>query len=531
MDATIFPTRAAASVRTAETRTATPLWLRLLRDVGLPLALTRLALVAITLTAAQWRVAVPDPGSSLSQTPHVANPVLTRWYQWDAGWYLRIAGNGSQMGYSRYTAEAHHHFSAFAFFPLYPLLVRAAAVLVPGALDSIPVSGGGGTPPASLVLAGLVVANLAFVLALIALYLLAESRAGPGAARRTVLLLCLFPTTIFFSAPYSESLFFLWLVLFFLCLDRRRWWLAGLCGLLASATRSNGVFLVIPYLVAAWQDPHPQGPHPRPLSRARERGASAASTLYGNEKDRPGSAGVSPVPGAETDRPGSAGVSPVPAFDGDGRAAWRASRAPGNAPPPPRTGRGALDRRVPRLGIARGQSAMGWGVRELLPIVLIPLGVVGYMAYQWLAWGDPLRWYEAEKAWSRSLALPWSGIVNGVTWSLRDWPHLKQPAWRGLTDALYALVFLALSAFAWRRVDWPGRAYMVVFWVYTLCEPATSEPTHPDTLISMARLLLVLLPLWLWVGQSRWRTLAVALPSAFILLFYAARWVNAGWIG
>ena len=174
---------------------------------------------------------------------------------------------------------------------------------------------------------------------------------------------------------------------------------------------------------------------------------------------------------------------------------------------------------------------MGWGVRDLLPVVLIPLGVVGYMAYQWLAWGDPLRWYEAEKAWSRSLALPWSGIVNGVAWSLRGWPHLTQPAWRGLTDALYALVFLVLSAFAWRRIDWPGRAYMVVFWVYTLCEPATSEPTHPDTLISMARLLLVLLPLWLWLGQSRWRTLAVALPSAFVLLFYAARWVNAGWIG
>jgi len=528
--------------------------------VGLPLALTRLALVAITLTAAQWRVAVPDSGGSLSQTPHVANPVLTRWYQWDAGWYLRIAGNGPQMGYSRYTADAHHHFSAFAFFPLYPLLVRAAAVLVPGALDSVPVSKAGGTPPASLVLAGLVVANLAFVLALIALYLLAESRAGPGAARRTVLLLCLFPTTIFFSAPYSESLFFLWLVLFFLCLDRRRWWLAGLCGLLASATRSNGVFLAIPYLVAAWQASHRQDPHPQPLSRARERGASTTPALQE----------------FETDRPGSAGVPPVERWDGDGRAAQRTPHAPRNVPPLPRAGRAgwAVGSAEPRdqsvwaggegrspLSRAQGEpvglSALrsretnphgpgvrasspplprigrgDWGVRELLPVVLIPLGVVGYMAYQWLAWGDPLRWYEAEKAWSRSLALPWSGIVNGVTWSLRGWPHhMTQPAWRGLTDALYAVVFLALSAFAWRRIDWPGRAYMVVFWVYTLCEPATSEPTHPDTLISMARLLLVLLPLWLWLGQSRWRTIALALPSAFVLLFYAARWVNAGWIG
>ncbi len=451
MDATAFPTRTAAATRIAASpRTATPLWPRLLRDVGLPLVLTRLALVAVTLTAAQWRVAVPDPHDYRSNIPPVANPLLSRWYHWDAGWYLRIAGNGPQMGYSRYTETPDHHYSAFAFFPLYPLLVRAAAVLLPGALASVPsVPAGqrGGPPPASLALVGLVVSNVAFVLALIALYLLAESRAGPGAARRTVLLLCLFPTTIFFSAPYSESLFFLWLVLFFLYLDRRRWWLAGFCGLLASATRSNGVFLAIPYLVAAWQ-------------------ALRIS-------------------------------SPL-------------SRTPGEG---------------------SGVRVMGARVLVLLPVLLIPLGVVGYMAYQWLAWGDPLRWYEAEKAWSRSLALPWSGIVNGITWSLRHWPHLTQPAWRGLTDALYALVFLALSAFAWRRVDWPGRAYMVVFWVYTLCEPATSEPTHPDTLISMARLLLVLLPLWLWLGQSRWRTPAVALPSAFVLLFYAARWVNAGWIG
>lgn len=394
-----------------------------LRDVGLPLVLTRLLLLAMTLTASDWRFAVPDPGRFLSQTPPVGGLPLARWYNWDAAWYLRVAGNGPQMGYSHFTADVHH-FNTFAFFPLYPLAVRAAALVVPGALDPVPA--GGQIRPQLLVVA-LVVSNVLFVLALLALYPLARSRAGPAAARRAVWLLCLFPTSIFFSAPYSESLFLLWLVLFFLALGRRHWWLAALCGALASATRSLGVGLVLPYLVAYW-----------------------------------------------------------------------------------------LNRRA--------------GAR-LVPVVLIPLGLAGYMLYQWLAWGDPLLFQKAEQAWQRSLALPWAGIVDGLSWSLRGWPHLTQPQWRGLTDALYATVFVGLTALAWRDLEWVERAYAVVFWLYVLCEPQISDPNYPDTLISMARFLLMLLPLWLWLARSRRRTWLMAVPSTLALLFYAARWVNRGWIG
>jgi hypothetical protein len=47
----------------------------------------------------------------------------------------------------------------------------------------------------------------------------------------------------------------------------------------------------------------------------------------------------------------------------------------------------------------------------------------------------------------------------------------------------------------------------------------------------MARFLLLLLPLWLWLARSRRRTVLMALPSAVALLVYAGRWVNGGWIG
>ncbi len=455
--------------------------------MGLPLLLTRLALLLVTLTAPHWPQGVrtlilPDPGNFRSGAPADGGPLLSAWYRWDAEWYLRIAGNGPQMGYSSYWVDKDHHYSAFAFFPLYPLTVRAAATVVPGALDAVPF---GGPARPQLIAVALVVSNVIFALALVALYLLALARAGPAAARRAVWLLCLFPTSVFFSAPYSEGMFLLWLVLFFLMLQRQRWWLAGLCGALAAATRSLGVALVLPYL-AAYAQQVIFAPRPLPLSlKGRgERDVISRSPASGDV------------------------VSPSPA-----------------------SGRGALDRRPQ----PRGQLAMGWGVRALLPAALIPCGLLAYMAYLGLAWHDPLIFRKAEDAWSRSFALPWVGIVEGIHWSLWHWAHfhkLSQPNWRGLTDALYALVFLALTALAWRDFDWSERAYAVVFWIYVLCTPNVHTlPYYNDTLISMARFLLVLVPLWLWLGRSRWRTLPVALPSALFFLVYAGRWVLGGWIG
>jgi len=448
--------------------------------VGLPLLLTRLALLLVTLTAPHWPQGVrtlilPDPGRFRSHTPADGGPLLSAWYRWDAEWYLRIAGNGPQMGYSSYWVDKDHHYSAFAFFPLYPLTVRAAATAVPGALDAVPF---GGPARPQLIAVALVVSNVIFALALVALYLLALARAGPAAARRAVWLLCLFPTSVFFSAPYSEGMFLLWLVLFFLMLQRQRWWLAGLCGALAAATRSLGVALVLPYL-AAYAQQVIFAPRPLPLSlKGRgERDVISRSPASGDVVSR------SPASGDV--------VSPSPA-----------------------SGRG------------------GWGVRALLPAALIPCGMLAYMAYLGLAWHNPLIFRKAEDAWSRSFALPWVGIYDGFTWSLQRWPHLLQPNWRGLVDASYAVVFLTLTAWAWRDFDWAERAYAVVFWIYVLCTPNLPN-THSfsDTLLSMARFLLVLVPLWLWLGRSRWRTLLVALPLALFFLVYAGRWVLGGWIG
>ena len=80
-------------------------------------------------------------------------------------------------------------------------------------------------------------------------------------------------------------------------------------------------------------------------------------------------------------------------------------------------------------------------------------------------------------------------------------------------------------------MGWVDRAYAIVFLLFVLFAPQVSDPHYPDTLLSMARFLLLLLPLWLWLARSRRRAALMALPSAVTLLFYAGRWVNGGWIG
>ena len=146
--------------------------------------------------------------------------LLNGWTNVDAGWYLSIAQHGYAHRYSE------------AFFPLYPLAMR----LVAG-------SGLGYT------LAGVTLSVACFVAAAMLLYWLTADALGPRTALWTVVFLSIAPTSFFFQAVYTESLFLLLSVALFYFAQRRMWLLAGIMGLLASLTRSTGVVLAAPLAI------------------------------------------------------------------------------------------------------------------------------------------------------------------------------------------------------------------------------------------------------------------------------------------
>lgn len=149
---------------------------------------------------------------------------LSVWERFDALWYLRIA----EEGYGRGDGSA-------AFFPGFPLAVRAVSTFL------------GGHPFA----AGLLVANAAFLAALVVVHRLTADERGEETARATVLALCWFPTSMFFLMPYAESLFLLGAAGAFLAVRRDRWDGAALAGLVAGASRSVGTLLVPAFLLEA----------------------------------------------------------------------------------------------------------------------------------------------------------------------------------------------------------------------------------------------------------------------------------------
>jgi len=137
---------------------------------------------------------------------------------YDGVWFLHIAAAGYPNGQNA------------PFFPLYPLVVRAGGLLAGHGYE----------------LAGIALSTAFFLAAAALLYVLTELDFGRRAAFCAVLALSLFPTSFFFQAVYSESLFLLLSLVCFWCLRRDRLLLAGVAALLASLTRVTGVLLLLP---------------------------------------------------------------------------------------------------------------------------------------------------------------------------------------------------------------------------------------------------------------------------------------------
>jgi hypothetical protein len=202
-------------------------WLRALRYSALVYAAVRtglflVGLVATGLLPRSQPIDVPGwPATDPSQSWH---HVFTAWERWDALWYLRIASDG----YAPDDPSA-------AFFPLYPLLSRAAGIVLGD----------------HWLLGAYVVSNLALVAALTVFYRLTALELSDALARRAVLYLAVFPTAFFLYAPYSESLFLALSVGCLYAARRSSWLLAGYLGAMASLTRSTGLLLVLPLAVEA----------------------------------------------------------------------------------------------------------------------------------------------------------------------------------------------------------------------------------------------------------------------------------------
>ncbi len=139
---------------------------------------------------------------------------------WDGGHYLNIA----KYGYSEKIQ--------YAFFPMYPLLIRVINLVFQNYLIS-----------------GLLISVVSSFLAIQILYKLVILDFDKKIAEKVILSLLLFPTAFYFLIVYSEGLFFLLTVSSFYFLRRNKLLLAVIFASLASATRLSGLAVVLAILI------------------------------------------------------------------------------------------------------------------------------------------------------------------------------------------------------------------------------------------------------------------------------------------
>jgi Gpi18-like mannosyltransferase len=154
----------------------------------------------------------------------IPGALLGVWQRYDVVHFIRIA----QSGYSSP--------DLVPFFPLYPLSSGFIGDLFGG----------------DYLLGGMLVSNLACLLALCVFYAWMQSEwQDEQLTRRSMLFLVWFPTSFFLFVPYSESMFLLFAISSIYAARRGKWLTAGVMGALASLTRVSGIILAA-IILAEW---------------------------------------------------------------------------------------------------------------------------------------------------------------------------------------------------------------------------------------------------------------------------------------
>lgn len=190
-----------------------------------------------------WRVALFVVGffapSFLPYEPSFpyADAILTQYHlpQWLYSWanfdgvhYLTIAEKG-YLGTGLIQA----------FFPFLPLIILHSLYLLTGGhLNTL--------------LVGLIVTNGAMLLCLVLWYVFLKSFLSKPKTWLGVLLLLAFPTSLFFGALYTESIFLAAVIGAFLAARRRQWIWCAVFVLIATASRIVGVFLLPALTLETW---------------------------------------------------------------------------------------------------------------------------------------------------------------------------------------------------------------------------------------------------------------------------------------
>ncbi|MFI9808757.1 hypothetical protein ACIHEJ_31135 [Streptomyces sp. NPDC052301] len=162
------------------------------------------------------------------------HPLLkTLSHSWDSRWYLHIAAQG--YGHKIWITPTGAVQTDWAFFPLYPALIRALTTVLP-------------LTPGQ---AALIIAWLAAGVAAYGVYAVGHLLYGRGVATALVGLWAVLPHAVELTIAYTDSLFAAFAVWSLYCVLKGRWLWAGTLAALAGLSRPSGFAIAVAVALAA----------------------------------------------------------------------------------------------------------------------------------------------------------------------------------------------------------------------------------------------------------------------------------------
>jgi hypothetical protein len=167
-------------------------------------------------------------------------------------------------------------------------------------------------------------------------------------------------------------------------------------------------------------------------------------------------------------------------------------------------------------------------LNALMPVLLLPLGIVVYMVYLYHTKGDPFI-FQTEEAivWQRHFSLPWNTLSMMVA-AIFTSPSLIFLA-LNVIDNSFALLPLVVLGFGWKRIPLHYALFALALAAFSISFPATDIVP----MISQPRLTIVFFPicviLAIWGKNRLFNAFYLSLTLTFlvinILMFIGNIWV------
>ncbi len=340
--------------------------------------------------------------------------------------YLTIAKSGYSAQFTQ------------VFFPLFPILL--------GLADKILFF-------VSPIINGLLISNICLFIALVIFSRLLSIDYKSNDIKWMILFVLIIPTSFYFGSLYTESLFLLFVISSFLAARKKRWWLSGIFGALATASRLVGIFL-LPALLWEWHK-----------EKCKMQNAKCKITIKNLKLSE-------------------------------------------------------FHRYIFHFSFFIFNSPVTY---------LVPLGLVAYMVYLQIAFGDWLYFWHvqpifgAERSGSSIILLP--QVIWRYIKILTSIPIAKESFWiplLELTSTISAIVLLLIAHIRKVRLS-----YLIFSWLAVL------TPTMTGTFSSMPRYILVAFPMFITLGLIKSRPFKILLSVIcyllsviLIILFTRGHWVS-----